>query len=329
MKVYNDKIEDIGQVMISFLNDYRHKRGFDAKTYIENKKEIINAYFKESKLTHAVVAVSGGIDSAIVLGLLKETLSMEGSFLKEIVAITLPAKTNSGVTGQITSEERAIEVCHALGVKAHSVDLSIHSKHISDDIESVLSIEANDWAKGQLVPYLRTSMLYYFTTLLTQENKKAVLVGTTNADEGQYLGYIGKASDGMVDIQPISDLHKSEVYLVAKELNIPESIINIKPTGDMYDNRTDEEVFGASYNFVEAYYAYLKCDEAKKEELMMSLHDANEMPLFERLSGNLEKMHAYNKHKYLGCSPAVHFDIYDMKIKGGWKYFVWEACNEK
>lgn len=329
MKVYNDRIEDVGQVIVSFLNDYRNKRGFDAKVYIERKKKVINAYFKESGLTHAVIAVSGGIDSAIVLGLLKEVSLMEDTYLKEIVAITLPAKSNTGVTGQITSEERAIEVCNSLGIDARSIDLSGHSMAISGDIESSLSIKANDWAKGQLVPYLRTSMLYYFTSLLTQENKKAILVGTTNADEGQYLGYIGKASDGMVDIQPISDLHKSEVYLVAKALNIPESILNVKPTGDMYDNRTDEEVFGASYDFVEAYYAYLKSNDNEKESLMKLLDNYNERSLFERLSGNLEKMHTYNKHKYLGCSPAVHLDIYDMKIKGGWKYFVWENDNEK
>ena len=132
---------------------------------------------------------------------------------------------------------------------------------------------------------------------------------------------MGKASDGMVDIQLISDIHKSEVYAVARELNIPESLINVTPSGDMYDNRTDETVFGASYDFVELYLNYLNMDENQKKELITSL-DKESKDQFDFYAKNLENLHKYNLHKYIAKSPAIHLDLYDSSVKGGWdSYF--------
>lgn len=329
MKIYNEKIDFLGGVMSDLLEKSRKNRKFNTIDYINEKSKKIERYFNKCGLNTAVVAISGGIDSAIVLGLLKKASLLENSALKNIIAITLPAKDNDGVSGQDTSRERALELAKKFNIEPKDIDISKFSNSISEEVEKSLEINAGSWAKGQLVPYLRTSMLYYFTNLLTQEGNKAILVGTTNADEGQYLGYIGKASDGMVDIQPISDIHKREVYLIAKELGVPESIINIAPTGDMYDNRTDEEVFGAPYEFVEAYYSYLKLSKDEQNAIIFKIKQADEMDKFKELSTNLENMHSYNKHKYMGCSPAVHLDIFEMRIRGGWKYYVWENDDEK
>lgn len=329
MKVYNEKVSGIGSIMSKLLKDYRHDRKFNVIEYMDKKCIKINAYFQEYNLNTAVIAISGGIDSALVLGLIKEASLKENSPIKNIVALTLPATGNSGVSDQKNSAKRAIEVGEKLGINLINIDISLPSNEISKEIEEHLGFKAGDWAKGQFVPYLRTSMLYYITNLLTQENKKAILIGTTNADEGQYLGYIGKASDGMVDVQPISDLHKREVYLLAKELGIPDSILNVSPKGDMYDERTDEEVFGAPYDFVEAYYAFLKLNKEEKEKILNKIKESGEFNTFEELSNNLENMHRYNKHKYMGCSPSVHLDLFEMRIKGGWKYYVWENDDEK
>lgn len=329
MKVYNQKIKDIGLIMSELLEEYRYVRNFNSKKYIRGKCSKLNEYFKEYSLNTAVVAISGGIDSAVVLGLLKEAASDKDSCIKHIIALTLPATKNSGVSDQEESMKRAIEVGKAFGVQIINIDISRSSNEISSEVESYLGFKAGDWAKGQFVPYLRTSILYYITNLLTQENKKAILIGTTNADEGQYLGYIGKASDGMVDVQPISDIHKREVFLLGKELGVPDSVLNIAPKGDMYDKRTDEEVFGASYDFVEAYYVFLKMSDEEKEKIINKVKEAGEFNKFEELSNNLENMHRYNKHKYMGCSPSVHLDLFKMRIKGGWKYYVWSENDEK
>ncbi len=180
-----------------------------------------------------------------------------------------------------------------------------------------LKSSGEDWAIGQLGPYSRTPVLYYTTSLLNQEGYGAIICGTTNKDEGAYLGYVGKASDGMVDLQLISDIHKSEVYQVARELDIPESILKVTPSGDMYDNRTDETVFGASYDFVELYLNYLNLPDHQKKELIDSLNQESKEQ-FDFYAKNLENLHKYNLHKYMAKSPAIHLDLFDSSVKGGW-----------
>ena len=192
-----------------------------------------------------------------------------------------------------------------------------------------MGIAADNWSKGQLIPYLRTTILYYFTTLYTQQNNKAVLIGTTNADEGQYIGYFGKASDGLVDVQLISDIHKSEVYAVSKELKICDAILNVTPTGDMYDGRVDEDVFGFPYSFIELYRHYVSMSLIDKEIFLTDLKNNSEYDSFIKLLDNVENMHRYNKHKYLGCSPSVHLDVIDTKMENGWKYSSWRVENDK
>ena len=113
---------------------------------------------------------------------------------------------------------------------------------------------------------------------------------------------------------------------MAKELDIPKSIIGVIPSGDMYDSRSDETVFGASYDFVELYLNYLNMDNMEKEKLINSL-DEESKKQFEFYGNNLENLHRYNSHKYISKSPAVHLDLYDSSVKGGWDSY-YEIINK-
>lgn len=322
MKIYNQfKIEALRPQMQRSLEAYRAQRNFCAEAVIAAKTERLNAYFRESGLNAAVIAVSGGIDSALVLALLKKASEQPGSPLTKIVAVTLPATKNEGATGQDSSCARAVELGEALGIDVIVMDISAALDVFGLGIDKSMGLTSKNWAKGQLVSYLRTPALYYYTALLTDNGERSVVVGTTNADEGQYIGYIGKASDGMVDVQLISDLHKSEVYALAQILGVPESILLAIPTGDMFDSRVDEEVFGFPYGFIELYRSYQCMNAQERDVFIAALEDAGEAEDFEKLSGNVENMHKYNKHKYLGCSPAVHLDVLNTKVPRGWKYF--------
>ena len=229
----------------------------------------------------------------------------------------LPILKSTGVTNQNEATNRGKELCEKLDLKPYIIDLTSVNNEIRKSLEPVIEIKGEDWAIGQLGPYSRTPVLYYTTSLLNQEGFGAIICGTTNKDEGAYLGYVGKASDGMVDVQVISDIHKSEVYQVARELGIPKSIIEAIPSGDMYDSRTDETVFGASYDFVELYLNYLNMEDSEKEKLISSL-DEKSKEQFDFYAKNLENLHKYNLHKYMAKSPAVHLDLYDSSVKGGW-----------
>lgn len=321
MKVYNKQSKlPINEELVTIIGDIRNAKKFDAKRYLEDKSNILNEYMRKSKLDTCVVAISGGIDSAIVLGIINYAHNKADSPIRKIVPLLLPILKSTGVTNQINATDRGKELCEKLNLKPYVIDLTSINDQIRKSLEPVLEINGEDWAIGQLGPYSRTPILYYATSLLNQAGFRPIVCGTTNRSEGTYLGYIGKASDGMVDVQVISDIYKSEVYKVAQELEIPESIIGIAPNGDMYDNRTDEEVFGTSYDFVELYLEHLNTTKSKQEEMLCNLSE-EALKQFKFYATNLENLHKYNSHKYISKSPAVHLDLWDSSVSEGWENY--------
>ena len=89
--------------------------------------------------------------------------------------------------------------------------------------------------------------LYYFAQI-----NNYLVVGTGNKVEDFGIGFFTKHGDGGVDLSPIADLMKSEVFIISKYLDIDKSILTAEPTDGLWeDDRTDEEQIGASYNEIE------------------------------------------------------------------------------
>lgn len=323
MKCYNQAPDkEMHSDLVNILQKLRENRCFDVDKYIEDKINILNSYMSKSKLDACVVAVSGGIDSAIVLGLAMKAASKDGSPIKKVIPMLLPCLNNKGVTNQEDATKRGRDVCETFGLTPQIINMFDIVAQIRTDVEATLGLNTDNWAIGQLVPYTRTPVLYYTTSLLNVAGYRPIILGTTNFSEGGYLGYVGKASDGMVDVQLISDIYKSEVYQVAERLNIPESVMKVTPAGDMYDSRVDEEVFGASYDFVELYQEYLRLSPKQQVNILLNISQ-DALTQFYLFSENLDNLHNYNAHKYLCGSPAVHLDIYDSKVPGGWNNTPW------
>ncbi len=299
----------------------RQARGFDPAAYLEHKLDRLLGYFGAHGLRGAVLGMSGGIDSAVVLGILRVAQQRKPEIMQRIVPLVLP--THTAAQGQMPALERASRLCKQWGVYCPIGNL--HNVHyaMAHEIDAMLAIDCepqpSTWALGQLTSYIRTPALYFATSLLTDRGIPSVVVGTTNRDEGAYLGYVGKASDGMVDLQLIADLHKSEVRALAKHLGVTQEIIDAVPSGEMHDGRVDEEIFGAPYDFVELYLA-LKC-EASPHPLVKPLREwpTAAMKQYHDLSENLEGLHRYNGHKYMVGSPAVHLNVLESAVPGGWK----------
>jgi NAD+ synthetase len=320
MKVYNDKFEPLHRELSDRLMQFRDQRQFDVSDVFSVKVKLLNNYMRSSNLSGCVVGISGGIDSAVVLSLVVGASEQPDSPIKKIIPLLLPALKTDGVTGQSDSLNRGLELCKHTNLQSSVVRLDDAFAFLKDAVDDAVGIKGDAWASGQLVPYLRTPALYYTTSLLNQAGFPSIVVGTTNRDEGAYLGYFGKASDGMVDVQLISDLHKSEIYKLADYLgDIPNSIFDTIPTGDMFDGRVDEEVFGAPYAFVELYITFLNLTQDEKNVWITSLSSVA-FEQFSRLSRHLDKLHRYNAHKYAVGSPAVHLDAYESKCLWGWNH---------
>ena len=297
--------------MKNLLQQYRKKRDFVPERYLKLKMDLLNSYLEDASLKSMIVAVSGGIDSAVVFALASK---MKKKYGYNLVGVTLPS--SEGMTHVESSVKKSHKLAEVLGEEIHEFNISEISKTIQTLTSSIG--EGDPWAVGQLAAQARTPVLYYITSLLSTADKPGVILGTTNRDEGAYLGYVGKASDGMVDLQIISDLHKSEVEELAKYLKVPSSIIEATPTGDMYDGRSDVEVFGASYDFVELYLNFLNESESRQKELIENLNNESKVKFLE-MQDNLEALHSYNAHKYNVGSPAFHLDILPSSVKGGWE----------
>jgi NAD+ synthetase len=314
---------DMTAALHTLLSQLRAGEPFDVVRYVNEKAHHLNSYFSCSGLSAAVVAVSGGADSAAVLALVHHAMQQPDSPIRRIVPVLLPVHDPDAATNQDIATLRGQELCHTLGLTPCVIDLTKAHSTTKALVDSAANCRGQAWASGQLVAYQRTPALYYLTALLSEQGTPAVLIGTTNYDEGAYLGYFGKASDGLVDLQLISDLHKSQVYAVAEYLAVPSSILTAVPTGDMFDGRTDEEVFGTSYDFVELFLR-AKRDGIEVGRLLTAL-DAESQCCFHANARSLEDLHRYNAHKYIGRSPAVHLDLWDWSFEGSWNYQTWSA----
>ena len=295
------------------LASYRRRRNFRPSSYLAARVRLINDYCCQYGIGAAVVGVSGGIDSALVLALLVRAASQPNSPLRKVVPALVPMFVEAGATNQDGATSRGREVIQALGLSEALVDLSDSLRVTKQAVDRGYGRVGDPWAAGQLVSYLRTPALYYLTALLGEDGLPCLLCGTTNRDEGAYIGFFGKASDGMVDLQPISDLHKSEVRQLAEFLQLPQSVLDATPTGDTYDGRPDEAMIGAPYDFLELYQHWL-C--AGKPYLQM---DSEARLQWDVWAANLEELHRKNLHKYLASSVAVHLDILERAVPGGWR----------
>jgi NAD+ synthase (glutamine-hydrolysing) len=301
------------------LAELREQRHFEPEQYLDSKAALLNDYMASSGLKSCVIAESGGIDSAIVAGIVNHARQQEGSPIENVVAVTLPVYRDEFTKNQSSSASKAHAVGEAFDMDVTEIDLTDLHKLLKRTVDEALGVVGDDWAGGQAVALARTAPLYYITNLEKQLGRPAILCGTTNRDEGAYLGYVGKASDGMVDVQLISDLHKSEVRALAAHIGVPQEIIDAAPTGDMYDGREDEQVFGASYDYVEL-LLLLKSLPGDLADLYLAKLSPEDRSRTQEGLDNLEELHRFNGHKYNVGSPAKHLDVMESGVPGGWPY---------
>ena len=196
-------------------------------------------YAKKSKVKGFVVGVSGGIDSAVA-----STLCAKTGFPTLCVEMPIHQAEN-----QVNRAEEHIKQLKEQfsNVSEVRVDLTSTFEDFKNMLPTIASSDAVNLSLANTRARLRLTTLYYFASLHSY-----LVAGTGNKVEDFGVGFYTKYGDGGVDLSPIADLMKSEVYELAAYLNVPNSIQEAQPTDGLFgDSRTDEDQIGASYDELE------------------------------------------------------------------------------
>ena len=187
------------------------------------------------KAESLVIGVSGGIDSSVTSTL----CAMTG--LKTIV-LCMPIKQKS-TQHDLSLKHQDWLKKNFKNVEGYTVSLD----ELFNSFKSSLSDFDNDHGMANSRARLRMTTLYQVASA-----NKGIVVGTGNKIEDFGVGFYTKYGDGGVDISPIADCNKSEVWELGKELNILKEIIEADPTDGLWDDgRTDEGQLGLSYKELE------------------------------------------------------------------------------
>ena len=208
--------------------------------FLKTKEHIVQwltSYCDQARSKGFVIGISGGIDSAVTSTLCALTN-------KKVVLVNMPIR-------QSTSEyNRAKEHIEDLSnrfehVTTHEVNLTEVFSHFESILPPLAA--SNNLSMANTRARIRMTTLYAIA-----QSENCLVVGTGNKIEDFGIGFFTKYGDGGVDISPIADLMKSQVYSLGRELNVISSIQEAAPTDGLWgDNRTDEDQIGATYDELE------------------------------------------------------------------------------
>ena len=235
----------------------------------------LNDYADKSNMKGFIVGISGGIDSALTSTL----CAMTG---KALLCLEMPIKQ---VEDQLIRSSKHIKWLEAKFRNVRSIRLNLDS--VFDSFCSVLPEskyrDAHELSLANTRARLRMSSLYYFAAL-----NKYLVVGTGNKVEDFGVGFYTKYGDGGVDLSPIADISKTQVFKLANHLNIIDDIQKARPTDGLWgDQRTDEDQLGATYPELE--WAM----DAHENNLSSSEFNTRQKEVFEIFKGHFNQ----NQHK--------------------------------
>jgi NAD+ synthase len=249
-------------------------RTLDYDKTISKIQSWIKEYVKTFQVEGIVLGLSGGIDSSVTSTLCVNAIGKENVIGLGLPCLSIPQDL-----------EDAKVVADQLGIEFIVFDLSSLYEELLEITSS--QIESNIIAKANAKARLRM-VTWYFTA----QSKGSFLIGGTGNRTELAIGYFTKYGDGGVDLEPIGGLYKCEVREIAKQLKVPENIINKSPTAGLWEGQTDEGEIGIKYDEIDEIVfridhnldlSDLNISDVKTVKNMMKLsqHKLNLPPVYE------------------------------------------------
>lgn len=232
----------------------------------------LKSYADEAKSTGFVVGISGGIDSALTSVLCAETG-------RKVILINMPIRQT------IAEYNRAQNHIANLTERYNNViSFEIDLTGIFTSFEKLMPFNTED---NMLAMANSRSRLRMTTLYAVAQANNCLVTGTGNKVEDFGVGFFTKYGDGGVDLSPIADLYKTEVFELANKLGVIQEILSAKPTDGLWtDGRSDEDQIGATYPELEWAMEYIK--SARSEELSTRQKEVIEI---------YKRFNAANQHK--------------------------------
>ena len=189
-------------------------------------------YAESCNASGFVIGISGGIDSAVTSVLASKTGL-------NLLCVEMPIHQNKK---EIKRGSEHIKWLKKEFSNVSSINIELTSI-FNKFIDTISTKNTNELALANSRARLRMTTLYYLA-----QNNNSLVLGTGNKVEDFGIGFFTKYGDGGVDISPIADLLKSEVYTLGKKLGINHDILTAAPTDGLWQNeKTDEDQIGATY----------------------------------------------------------------------------------
>lgn len=243
---------------------------FNAKKVKEDLVQWIRDWFEiNGKGCNAVVGISGGIDSSVVAALCVEALGKE-----RVRGLLLPQGNQDDIA-------YAYYLCGQLGIHFDVINIEEPVKQIINNLRETLGIygEISDQAIINLPPRIRMSILYAYS-----QSVNGRVMNTSNLSES-WLGYDTRYGDSVGDSSPLFCFTKTEIKMIATELDLDECLIYKIPS-DGLCGKTDEDRWGFSYEVLDKYIRIGICEDLEVKAKIDSMHEKNlfklqPMPHFE------------------------------------------------